>query len=114
MEPDLNLLEYLTGKGARYIEEAVQGTGYLPRTVVGVATNLLDMDGDVELLTAKQKVTYEKFLVPLLFDVPCQGIAGPQSCRGDGRIETEALIACYNSGDFHCRACRAALAEQNG
>jgi hypothetical protein len=113
MEPDLNLLEYLTGKGAHYIEKAVQGSGYLPRTVVGVATNLLDMDGNVDLLTAKQKVTYEKFIKPLLFDVPCWGISGPESCRGDGKIEVEVLIACYNSGEFRCRACRAALADKN-
>ncbi len=113
MEPDLNLLEYLTSKGVHHIEEAVKGAQHLPKTVVGVATHLLDMDGVVGLLTSKQQLTYEKFIKPLMIDVPCQGITGPESCRGNGIIETEALIACYNSGEFRCRSCRAALAEEN-
>ncbi len=113
MEPDLNLLEYLTGKGVQHIEEAVKGAQHLPKTVVGVAIHLLDMDGNVDLLTSKQQLTYEKFLKPLLFDVPCQGVSGPSSCQGNGLVETEALIACYNSGEFLCRACRTARAEEN-
>ncbi|OHB25038.1 MAG: hypothetical protein A2X84_09995 [Desulfuromonadaceae bacterium GWC2_58_13] len=114
MDPDLNLLEYLVGKGAHYIEESVEGTTYLPRTVIGVATHLLDMDGSVDLLTAKQKVTYEKFLKPLLFDVPCQGISGAGSCRGNGLVEAEVLKKCYFHSEFRCLACRAALAEKTG
>lgn len=42
------------------------GTGYLARTVIGVGTFLLDHDGDLDLLTAKQRVTFDKFLQPLL------------------------------------------------
>jgi len=110
MDPDLNLLEYLIGKGAHYIEEAVRGTSYLPRTVNGVATYLLDMDGNVDLLTAKQKVTYEKFLKPLLFDVPCRGLAGAESCQGNGLVDADVLRKCYIEGKFLCLACRATQA----
>ncbi len=106
MEPDLNLLEYLTSEGAHYIEESVRGTQYLPRTALGVATFLLDMEGNVDLLTAKQKVTYEKFLKPLLFDVPCQGFSGAKSCRGNGLVEADMLRRCYIEGQFRCRSCR--------
>ncbi|MFA5517027.1 MAG: hypothetical protein WDA20_12145 [Desulfuromonadales bacterium] len=108
MEVDLKLLRYLTGKGVHHIEEAVEGTGYLPRTVVGVGTYLLDIDGDVDLLTGKQQVTFEKFLRPLLFDVACQGLSGPETCRGDGKIEAELLAKCYRDGEFRCRKCREA------
>jgi hypothetical protein len=108
MQIDLDLLEYLTGKGSHYIAEAVEGTGYLPKTVLGLGTYLLDIDGDVDLLTAKQKVTYEKFLKPLLFDVPCQGITGPASCRGNGLIEAELLPKCYRDSEFRCLQCRSA------
>jgi hypothetical protein len=108
MDVDLDLLEYLCHKGAHYIEAAVQGTGYLPRTVIGVGIFLLDRDGNVELLTAKQQVTYDKFLRPLLFDVACQGDAGPGSCRGSGRIEAEVLLKSYRDGEFKCRRCREA------
>jgi hypothetical protein len=108
MEVDLDLLEYLCHKGAHYIEAAVQGTGYLPRTVIGVGTFLLDHDGDVGLLTAKQQVTFDKFLRPLLFNVACQGAAGSGNCRGSGLIEADLLLKCYREGEFRCHRCREA------
>jgi hypothetical protein len=66
MEIDLDLLKTLITKRTDEIEKIVAGTGYLPRTVIGVGTFLLDNDADVDLLTAKQRVTFEKFLKPLL------------------------------------------------
>ncbi len=48
------------------MKKIVAGTGYLPRTVIGVGTFLLDNDGNRDLLTAKQQVTFERFLQPLL------------------------------------------------
>jgi hypothetical protein len=107
---DLELLEYLCHKGAQHIDTAVQGTGYLPRTVIGVGTFLLDYDGDVDLLTAKQRVTYEKFLLPLLMAVPCQGNSNSGECRGDGLIDADLLLKSYRDRDFRCRLCRAAVA----
>jgi hypothetical protein len=112
MELDLDLLEYLVGKGSRYIEEAVEGTGYLPKTVIGLGTFLLDNEGDVDLLTSKQRVTYEKFLEPLLFDVPCQGLSGPDTCQGSGLIEADLLLKCYRDDEFRCLRCRQATAAQ--
>ena len=66
MHVDLALLNNLIHKRADEIEKSVAGTGYLPRTVIGVGTFLLDNEGDVDLLSAKQRVTFEKFLLPLL------------------------------------------------
>lgn len=66
MQVDLVQLRYLLKKRTDEIEMIVAGTGYLVRTVVGVGTFLLDNDGDLDLLTAKQQVTFEKFLKPLL------------------------------------------------
>jgi hypothetical protein len=108
-EVDLELLEYLCHKGAHYIEEAVAGAQHLPKTVIGVGTFLLDRDGNVDLLTARQQVTYETFLRPLLFDVPCRGLAGPGSCRGSGLVEAGLLLKSYRDGEFLCQACRTAL-----
>jgi hypothetical protein len=112
MELNLDLLAYLIGKGSRHIEEAVEGTGYLPKTVIGLGNFLLDIDGNVDLLTSKQKVTYEKFLHPLLFDVPCQGLAGPGTCQGDGLIEEDLLLKCYREDEFRCRRCREVITGQ--
>ena len=66
MEIDLDVLSHLITKRPDKIEKSVAGTGYLARTVIGVATFLLDNEGDFDLLTAKQQVTFEKFLKPLL------------------------------------------------
>lgn len=66
MELDLNKLDNLIKKHGDKIEKIVAGTGYLPRTVIGVATFLLDNEGNIDLLTSKQQVTFERFLRPLL------------------------------------------------
>lgn len=69
MNVDLTLMRNLIHKRADEVEKSVAGTGYLARTVIGVGTFLLDNEGDVDLLSAKQKVIFEKFLQPLL-DAP--------------------------------------------
>jgi hypothetical protein len=66
MELDLDLLNCLITKRADEIERVVAGTGYLPKTVVGVAVFLIDNEGNLDLLTAKQQVTFDRFLRPLL------------------------------------------------
>ncbi|MDD2318792.1 MAG: hypothetical protein PHO83_01950 [Geobacteraceae bacterium] len=66
MNVDLSLMKDLLSKRGEEIEEIVAGTGYLAKTVIGVGTFLLDNEGDYDLLTAKQKVVFEKFLKPLL------------------------------------------------
>jgi len=70
MDIDLDQLRYLLKKRSNEIEVLVAGTGYLVRTVVGVGTYLLDNQGDIDLLTAKQQVTFERFLKPLLESSP--------------------------------------------
>jgi len=66
MEIDMRALIHLINKRNDKIEEIVAGSGYLPKTVIGVATFLLDNDGNYDLLTAKQQVTFDRFLKPLL------------------------------------------------
>lgn len=66
MELDLDALLNLITNRTRDIEAIVDGSGYLPRTVIGVATFLLDHDGNLDLLTSKQQVTFETFIEPLL------------------------------------------------
>lgn len=66
MEIDLGLLRNLLSKRRDEIEKSVAGTGYLAKTVVGVGTFLLDNEGDIDLLSAKQLATFERFLKPLL------------------------------------------------
>jgi hypothetical protein len=72
MEVDLRVLRNLISKRRDEIERSVEGTGYLARTVIGVGTFLLDNEGNVDLLSAKQLATFEKFLKPLLESPPAR------------------------------------------
>jgi len=63
---DKSKLKSLITNRVDEIEKAVAGTGYLPKTVIGVGTFLLDNHCDLDLLTAKQLVTFERFIKPLL------------------------------------------------
>ena len=69
MEIDLAHLRTLLGRRRDEIEKSVAGTGYLAKTVIGVGTFLLDNEGDIDLLSAKQRATFEKFIKPML-DAP--------------------------------------------
>lgn len=66
MDIDLDDLEKLIFTRIDEIEQLVAGSGYLVRTVQGVGTFLLDNEGNVDLLTAKQRVTFDRFIKPLL------------------------------------------------
>lgn len=66
MSVDVELLKTLIHKRGAEIDKIVAGTGYLAKTVNGVGTFLLDNEGDIDLLSAKQKVVFDKFIVPLL------------------------------------------------
>ena len=70
MPVDLALLKNLLSKRGDEIEKSVAGTGYLAKTVIGVGTFLLDNEGDLDLLSAKQKATFERFIAPLLASRP--------------------------------------------
>jgi hypothetical protein len=66
MNIDPALLKNLISKRRDEIEKIVAGTGYLARTVIGVGTFLIDNEGNLDLLSSKQRATFEKFLLPLL------------------------------------------------
>jgi hypothetical protein len=81
MKVDLPLLKKLIATRTDEIEGSVAGTGYLARTVIGVATFLYDNEGETDLLTAKQQATFERFLAPLLAQRP--GKPGEQGTSRD-------------------------------
>lgn len=66
MDSDLRQLRALINTRKEEIEQAVAGTGYLARTVLGVATFLLDNEGNLELLSSRQRTTFDRFIQPLL------------------------------------------------
>ncbi len=70
MKVDEAKLRNLIRKRSAEIEQSIAGTGYLLKTVIGVGTFLLDNEGNVDLLTARQRATFEKFILPLLESRP--------------------------------------------
>jgi hypothetical protein len=88
MNVDLTMLNNLIRKRTDEIEKRVSGTGYLAKTVIGVGTFLLDNEGDIDLLSAKQRVTFEKFLEPLL--VPLSG--SPRSDPARPREDKAGIV----------------------
>jgi len=66
MNVDPILLKNLLSKRRDEIEKIVAGTGYLARTVIGVGTFLVDNEGNLDLLSSKQRATFDKFILPLL------------------------------------------------
>jgi hypothetical protein len=66
MNIDMAVLKNLISKRKDEIEKSVEGTGYLAKTVIGVGTFLLDNEGNVDLLSTKQRATFERFILPLL------------------------------------------------
>lgn len=70
MEINLRRLNNLISKHRDEIEASVAGTGYLAKTVIGVGTFLLDNEGNLDFLTAKQRATFDRFLLPLLESPP--------------------------------------------
>ena len=89
MALDLRLLRTLLSKRTDEIEKSVAGTGYLTRTVIGVGTFLLDNEGDVDLLTAKQLAIFEKFLKPLLDLPPADRPVRPDHGVPSGRLRQQ-------------------------
>ncbi|ACM20725.1 hypothetical protein Geob_2371 [Geotalea daltonii FRC-32] len=66
MNVNTRVLRRLLASRTDEIEKAVAGTGFLPRTVMGVATFLLDNEGNTDLFTAKQQEIFDRFIKPLL------------------------------------------------
>ena len=70
-----------------------------PLYLTSIFSVLPDYWRNVDLLTAKQQVTFEKFLLPLLCGVACRGLAGMGNCRGSGLIEADLLLATGRSAE---------------
>ena len=66
MSIDMSRLRTLIHTRGYEIEKSVIGTGYLAKTVLGVGMFLLDNEGNIDLLTSKQKATFDRFIQPLL------------------------------------------------
>ena len=69
----------------------------------------------VEELTEAQMYHYEKSMLPLIENIPCNGVLGiienedgeyVDTCNGNGYIDEESLLISYQEDDFKCQICR--------
>jgi hypothetical protein len=106
---DLNVLEFVIDKDHDHLIEAVADSSSTLDAAIGVAKFLIANKGDLSLLKGKQNYVYETCLKPV-FRVPCEGLIGDvedgDSCSGDGFVDEDLLMQCYQDDDFRCQLCR--------
>jgi len=102
----LQALKWIVDNKVELIEENVAGTKYDPLITVGIAKRLVANSGDLSSLSPSQKYHYEEFIKPLIELVPCEGVLGEDTCSGNGYIDDESLIGCYEDDEFLCQLCR--------
>jgi hypothetical protein len=107
LEPlELEVLKHIVSNNPQYIEELAEQNKLDESASVGIARAIIGYDGDISKLKPNQNHHYEKCIKPLLEDVPCDGVFGPDTCTGTGYVDDDSLLISYMSGDFMCQHCR--------
>jgi hypothetical protein len=114
MERLMNIvaLRHVVENNPELIEENVPARGN-PAAAIGVAKFLVGNNGNVEALSENQRYHYENYIRPLVENVPCSGVFGPEDedgnggCIGNGRIDDEDLDGCYILDEMLCQECQA-------
>jgi hypothetical protein len=108
---NISVLEYIVNHKIELIQENAVESKSDPLATVGVAKYLLGNKGDVSNLSSAQNYHYEKFILPLIKNVACEGVLGDGTCKSDGFIDDESLVGCYIEDEFLCQHCRFDLAR---
>lgn len=103
---DVHLLRYLVNDAEDRIAELTPDD-QAHQSALGVGRLLIGNGGHLDNLTPKQLYTYETYLQPLMENVPCDGMLGDaESCNGNGVIDEEELLLCYQEDEMRCQICR--------
>lgn len=103
---NISVLEYIVNNKVELIEENAVESKNDPRAAVGVAKHILGNNGDLSTLSSAQSYYYQKFILPLIEKVPCEGVLGDGTCTSDGFVDDESLVGCYIEDEFLCQHCR--------
>lgn len=104
-------LRHIVENNPELIEENVAARGN-PTAAIGVAKLLVGNQGNVDALSENQRYHYESHIRPLIENVPCDGVFGPEDedgnggCIGSGRIDDEDLEGCYMLDEMFCQECQ--------
>ncbi len=105
----IDVLEYLVRNEPNRIEDQLQGSKHDPAAALGVAEFLIGHQGNISLLSEKQRFYWDAYLKPLLHEVPCEGVMNDtehDTCTGNGFVDEESLLLSYQEGEFVCQLCR--------
>lgn len=108
---NLAALAHIVENNPELIEENVPARGN-SAAAVGVAKFLVGNDGDVDALSENQLYHYNNYIRPLIENVPCNGVFGPDAengedgCVGNGTIYDADLLGCYIMDDMLCQECQ--------
>lgn len=103
---NVSVLTYIIENLPEEIERNAQRASYDYSIALGVAKFIIHNDGNISILSDKQKFYYEKFIKPLLEDVQCEGVFGENTCTGNRLVDDESLLISYMDGEFLCQFCR--------
>ncbi len=102
---NIEVLQYVIDNENTRLSDAVSESGTTMEAAIDVAKVLLANNGDASVLKEKQNYVNEKCIEPL-FKIPCEGIYGEGTCTGDGMVDEESLLLCYQEDRFLCQHCR--------
>ncbi|PLX61557.1 hypothetical protein [Sedimenticola selenatireducens] len=103
---NLEVLHHLVKNDESLIETLAIENGIDQQASIGVAKLLDANGGDLSILSNKQRFHFEKCIKPLIENVQCQGVFGPETCTGNGIVDDELLLGCYITGEFKCQLCQ--------
>lgn len=103
---NIEVLQHIVRNEPERIETLAKENGIDPSASVGVAEFLAGNDGDTSLLSSKQQYHYDNAIEPLIENVPCDGVFGDDTCTGNGVIDDESLLGCYQEDSFLCQHCQ--------
>tara|TARA_Y100001937_G_C7012628_1_gene281663 strand:+ start:442 stop:798 length:357 start_codon:yes stop_codon:yes gene_type:complete len=103
---NLEVLQHIVENEPGMIEALAKENGLDPSASIGVAEFLIGNDGDISLLSAKQRYHYDNDIEPLVDNVPCDGVFGEGTCTGNGVVDDESLLGCYLEDNFLCQHCQ--------
>lgn len=105
-------LRHIVENAPELIEENVPAKGNFDATI-GVAKLLIGNNGKVNELSEKQSYHYDNYIRPLIENVPCDGVFGPDDddgghsgCIGSGTVDDEDLEGCYILDEMLCQECK--------
>ncbi|TRZ62352.1 hypothetical protein DZA28_21360 [Pseudomonas alloputida] len=106
---NLAALQHLVNNEPEIIEGNVPA-GTDSNATLGVAKFIAADEANLRRLSENQRYHFERFILPLIEHVACEGVFGPEDedgdgCVGSGFIDDEDLENCYQSGDMFCQEC---------